>query len=137
MNIKIYPKNEWDEVSEDIHKAMFNETRPASLGRYDFVVSVWDEENPIGYVHCRETDAESIYIGHGAVFHEQRQNEKSKIGFDMILDHLKVSYWRANILVENDNIFMLKKALNHGFKVVGVTNYCNTILIDMRLEWSE
>ena len=137
MNLAKYDKIEWDLVAEDIHQVIFGEHRPVDLNRFDFVLVAWGETNPVGYVTCRETDSESIYISYGGVFPESRNTELSKIGMALILDFLKNNYKRANMLVENQNIFMLKKALNHGFIPVGIANYVGKVYLDLRIEWGE
>lgn len=135
MNVVKYSKEDWDLVSEDIHQSVFGEFRPSSLNRFDFALAAWEHEHPVGYITCRETDAESVYISYGGVFPENRQSRDSKAGMSAIIDYLKFHYKRANMLVENSNVFMLKKALNHGFLPVGIANYCGSIFVDLRLEW--
>lgn len=135
MDVVKYDKSQWDLVAEGIHQTIFKEVRPASLNRFDYALVVWDGSRPIGYITCRETDAESIYISYGGVMPEARKSDESKSGMLSLISYLKQHYKRANMLVENTNVFMLKKALNSGFYPVGVTNYCNSIFVDLRLEW--
>ena len=135
MKVVKYDKAQWDLVSEGIHELVFGEYRPSSLNRFDFALCVWDESEPIGYITCRETDSESLYIGFGGVFPNQRKSKKSKDGMFFLLDYLRQDYKRANMLVENSNVFMIKKALNHGFRVVGIANYMGNVYLDLRLEW--
>lgn len=135
MDIVRYDKTQWDLVSEGIHAVIFGEIRPASLNRYDFTLSVWDESTPVGYISFRETDSESVYISYGGIMPESRNSEKSKKAFLLILEQIRETYKRANMLVENTNIFMLKKALNAGFIPVGITNYCGQTYVDLRMEF--
>lgn len=135
MDVVKYDKSQWDLVAEGIHQTIFKEVRPASLNRFDYALVVWDESRPIGYITCRETDSESIYISYGGVWPESRNSLDSADGMRALLEYLKQHYKRANMLVENNNVLMLKKSLNSGFLPVGVTNYCNSIFVDLRLEW--
>ena len=135
MNIVRYDKTQWDLVSESIHEMVFEEKRPAVLNRYDFTLAVWEESKPIGYIMFRETDSESVYISYGGILKESRNSDDSKKAFIMILGQIKETYKRANMLVENVNIFMLKKALNAGFIPVGITNYCGHTYVDLRMEF--
>lgn len=136
MNVVKYDKEQWELVSEGIHELVFDEIRPSFLNRIDYALVVWDEE-PIGYVTCRETDSESIYISYGGIIPKNRRTDKSKQAMNEIISYLKSNYKRANMLVENTNIFMLKKALNNNFIPVGVANYRGSIFIDLRYEWGE
>lgn len=137
MNVVQYDKLQWELVAEGIHEIVFGEYRPNSLNRYDYVLCVWNGSNPVGYITCRETDSESVYIGYGGVVPESRQTEESKEGMTMLLDFLKKKYMRANMMVENTNVKMLKKAMNHGFVAVGIFNYRGSIYLDLRNEWGE
>lgn len=135
MDVVKYDKSQWDLVAESIHQTIFKEVRLSSLNRFDYALVIWDENRPIGYITCRETDSESIYISYGGVLPESRNSLDSADGMKALIEYLKKHYKRANMLVENNNVFMLKKALNSGFLPVGVTNYCNSIFVDLRLEW--
>ena len=135
MEVIHYPKAKWDLLAEDIHALIFEEHREGSLNRIDFALVAWNDETPVGYITCRETDSESVYIGYGGVFPESRNSQDSKIAMDAIIDELSKSYKRANMLVENTNVFMLKKSLNTGFIPVGITNYCGSVYVDLRREF--
>ena len=135
MNVVRYDKSQWDLVAEGIHEVIFGEIRPSSLNRFDFALAAWNDVSPIGYITCRETDSESVYISYGGVMPESRNSDESKAGMNALVDYLKDNYKRANMLVENTNIFMLKKALNTGFLPVGIANYRGSIFVDLRLEW--
>lgn len=135
MNVVRYDKEQWDLVAEGIHEVVFGEIRPSSLNRFDFALVAWNGSTPIGYITCRETDAESVYIGFGGVVPESRNSIESKSGMEALISFLASQYKRANMLVENTNIFMLKKALNTGFLPVGIANYRGSIFVDLRMEW--
>ncbi len=135
MKVVKYDKAQWDLVAEGIHKAVFGEYRPANLNRFDFALCVWDEMIPVGYITCRETDSESVYISYGGVLPEVRRSSESQKGMELLVDYLKSNYARANMMVENTNVPMLKKAMNHGFLAVGIFNYCGSIYLDLRNEW--
>lgn len=137
MIINFYSQEQWKEVGEEIHQLVFNEYKSGELARFDFAMVVWEEENPIAYMTCRETDSESIYIGYGGVFPESRNVSKSVRSTGFLLETLQGTYKRANMLVENSNIAMIKMAFKFGFKVVGVANYRGSILLDLRVEWGD
>lgn len=135
MEVIRYDKYKWELVSEEIHSYVFGEYRNKDLNRIDFALVAWIEDSPIGYITCRETDSDSIYISYGGVLPESRHSEDSKMAFEEILNFLKLNYKRANMLVENTNVFMLKKALNSNFIPVGITNYCGSVFVDLRAEF--
>lgn len=135
MEIVRYDKHRWDLVSEEIHFYVFEEHRSRDLNRIDFALVAWSDDIPVGYLTCRETDSESVYISHGGVLPDSRLTEDSKAAFSGILDFLKKNYKRANMLVENTNVKMLKKALNEKFIPVGITNYCGSTFVDLRSEF--
>lgn len=137
MNLVKYCPEEWLDFSEMVHSLVFNESRSKDIARFDFVLAVWDQMIPVGYVHCREMDRDSIYIGYGGAFPDVRGSGKSLEGFSMILDFLKKDYKRASMLIENNNIKMLKLALNAGFKVIGLRNAEGDIFLEHSIKWGE
>lgn len=135
MNLVIYSKQEWDTVAEQMHEILFNEHRPASLNRFDFVLSAWEENDLIGYITCRETDAESVYISYGGIMPEKQKSMAVMKAYKIGLEELSKKYARVNTMIENINIPMLKLAMSQGFVVVGIANYVGHIYLDLRLEF--
>jgi hypothetical protein len=137
VNLVRYCIGEWLEVSETVHFAVFNEYRPKDLARIDFAYSVWDNLTPIGYVTCREMDAESIYIGYGGILPDSRDKRLGYESMLLVIEELKTKYKRSSMLVKNDNINMLKLALNLGFKIVGLRNANGEIFLEHSIEWGK
>lgn len=137
MNLIRYNPNEWSFISEDIHLNVFGEFRPKELNRIDFVLMVWDGENPVGYVTCTEYDSKSIYMGYGGVLDHQKKSFKVFSAYKMILDHLKELYLRVNTLIENNNIPMLKLALAAGFLVTGIRYFKGSLMLEHSIEWGK
>lgn len=135
MNLVVYSEKEWKGVSEAMHSFVFDEHRDKDMSRIDFAIAIWDKEDPLGYITCREFDAESIYIGFGGVLPQVRGKGKTKQAFEMALDHLKYGYHRAFMIIKNDNLKMLKLAMNCGFKINGVRVVGGDILLEHILEW--
>lgn len=127
----MYLPHEWKLVSEDAHLVTFNELRPCDMNRIDFALVVWNE-NPLGYMTCREFDSETIYISYGGAF---EKSFKVLEGYKAMIKSLKETYKRATTLIENNNIPMLKMAMSQGFLVTGIKNFKNQIYLELSQEF--
>lgn len=138
MTVKQISPKDWAVVSEDAHKIVFGTHKPASRDRIDFALMTVDEQNvPLGYVTCREWDNETLYWQFGGMFPDTRGTPRSFRVYKEMLQWATDRYFRITMLVENTNVPMLKFALKVGFKIIGVRNYSGTVLLEHSLELKE
>lgn len=137
MNIVRYTPEEWQSVAEAIHSEVFNEFRGKEINRIDYVLVVWNEMEPLGYMTLRESDSASVYIGYGGILPNARKNIRSYGGYLMLLAYLKNKYERATTLIENTNIEMLRLAFKVGFIVTGLKAFKEHIFLELTIEWGE
>ena len=137
MNLVRYTPEQWSSVAEAIHSEVFNEFRGKEINRIDYVLVVWHDSIPLGYMTLRESDSASIYIGYGGILPEARKNIRSYGGYMMLLAYLKQRYDRATTLIEYTNIEMLRLAFKAGFIVTGLKAFKEYIFLELTLEWGE
>lgn len=135
MIIDRFTRHEWKEYSEEAHKACFGTFKPRDWDRYDFALAARTETTVMGYVTCREMDSDTLYWQFGGSFPGVRTPQGSLRAFQGLLDWVKAKYKRLTFLVENDNCAMLKMAMLHGFRIVGIRNFKGSILLEHLLEF--
>lgn len=113
-------KEQWKPMSENAHTIVFGTRKPESMDRIDFALIVRNEEGLMGYLTCREHDAETLYWQYGGAFPGTRGSSLTFLGYQQFVVWCKERYKRITTLVENDNIAMLKMAMKVGYRVVGV-----------------
>lgn len=127
---------QWQELEKDAHGSVFGEVVPDNLTRVDFAMLAANELNqPILYATCRELDAESLYWQYGGSFPRFRGQKVVYTAFCEMISWTKKYYKRLSFLVENDNKAMLRLAMGGDFKIVGVRNFKNKVLLEHALEF--
>jgi len=126
---------EWEKYSEQAHLICFQEIRPAAINRIDFALVVDDGGLPQAYMTCRETDSETIYMQYGGAFPSAKGTIKSFKAYQLMLDALSGKYKYGTTLIENTNTAMLKFAMQSGLRVIGVRNFCGSILLENFIDW--
>lgn len=137
IQVKRLLQHEWSELSETAHLICFGKHKPASQDRFDFALLAHSENGALGYVTCRELDADSVHWQFGGVFPGTRGSVKSLHVFRALRDHCAQHYQRIGFLVENGNHAMIKMALHFGMKIVGVRNFKGAVLLEHHLEFGE
>lgn len=136
MRIVRIEKEEWSQLSEKAHKAVFKETKPVDMDRIDFALVCENEfEIPMTYITCRENDKDTIYFQYGGAFPGTKDTMHSFRAMQMSVRWCKERYKRIHFYVENTNKPMLKMAMKVGFLITGIRNYKNHILIEHLLEF--
>jgi RimJ/RimL family protein N-acetyltransferase len=135
MNVQVYNSEGWKIISETVHFDVFGEFRPKEMNRIDFVLVVWDDNQPIGYITCTEYDSESVYIGYGGAMSHKKKTYQVLIGYKLCLTYLQNKYSRVNTLIENTNISMIKMAMSVGFVVTGIRFFKGSVMLENSIEW--
>lgn len=124
-------KEEWSSLSENAHRAMFKENRPASMDRIDYALIVEDETGICGYVTARELDSEAVYWQYGGAFPGTHSSMKAFAYYGDFIDWTRQRYKRITTLVENTNVRYLKLAMHYGFRIIGCRTFKGTILVEL------
>lgn len=136
LNTLVLNTDEWEQISESAHLVVFNEKRPSTMNRIDLAILVEDEnKKPLGYGTYRELDSESVYMQYGGCFPGTINTSFSWPVYSAAIDKLfSIGYLRANTLIENENIPMLKFAFKKGFRIIGIRTFKNKIYCELLLE---
>lgn len=128
--------DKWKELSEKAHLIAFNEKKPSDWDRIDFaLLAVSDEDIPLAYMTCREFSHDTIYWQYGGAFPPVKDTIHSFKIYSAFKDWHSSKYKRAVTYIENTNSVMLKMAMKIGFKITGIRNYNNEILLEHLLEF--
>lgn len=137
VEVDVLLSPEWDKYAEKAHLICFNKLNPAEKQRIDFaLVSRWGDRL-MGYVTCREMDADTVYWQFGGAFPGTKDTALTFKGYTALIGHCKNKYKRITTLIENTNTPMLKMAMKAGFLIVGIRNYNASILLEHVLEFRD
>lgn len=135
--VKPITATEWVEMAANAHLICFNEKRPASMDRIDYVLLNVRGDEALNYCTVKELDAESVYWQYGGAFPNTKGTIQSAKSYARNIDWtFKQGYKRITTYVRNDNIAMLKIQLKCGFRVIGTRTFKNEIYLEMLLEGS-
>lgn len=136
IEVDILSKEEWNKYAEKAHLICFDKHYAAEKQRIDFaLVSRWGDRL-MGYVTCREMDADTVYWQFGGAFPGTKDTSLTFKGYTAMIGHCGKKYKRITTLIENTNTVMLKMAMKVGFFIVGVRNYGGSVLLEHVLEFS-
>lgn len=140
MNLAVHKlsSKDWEVFAENAHRALFAEIRPASFNRIDFALLVEDadKKEPVGYGTYRELDSESVYMQYGGCFPNTQNTANAYPIYCAAIDSLQnLGFKRANTLIENENIPMLKFAFKKGFRIIGVRVFDKKIYCELLKEF--
>jgi L-amino acid N-acyltransferase YncA len=128
----------WKEIySENAHLIAFSKHKPATSERIDFALIVAKDALALGYVTCRELDAETVYWQFGGAFPSAKDTILSWQGYANMAEWCKVNgYKRITTLIENLNMPMLKMAMKVGFRVIGCRTFGGKVYLENLLEFA-
>lgn len=122
-------------MSKNAHLISFGEKREPSIERIDFALLAVSEHKALGYITCREADAETVYWQFGGPFPGTKGSSVSFRCYQAAVEWCKLRYDRVYTFIENSNKAMLKMALEVGFLIVGVRVFKGQILVELLLEF--
>jgi hypothetical protein len=135
MNIIRYEPDQWSEVSEKIHRGVFQVEKPKSFDRISFALVAYEYLVPLGYLTCQEMSEKTLYIQFGGAFPKLKHSPRVWMLFETALQPLTQKYEKIFFLVENTNRPMLKLALKSGFLISGVRFHQGKVLVEHALEF--
>lgn len=130
-------KEDWKEISRDAHLIVFEKIMPPDLERIDFALLAKRGDELLGYLTCREFDAETLYCAHGGTFPGTRATSLSVSVYLTFIKWAEKNYKRVATLIENNNRPMLKLALHAGYKIVGLRSFKGSVLLEHLLEFEK
>lgn len=136
IRVERFTPREWAQHSENAHKICFGKLKPSAWDRIDFALLVVNDDRPLGYVTCRETDPETLYWQFGGAFPGTKDTATTFKGYCAFVEYCRDKYKRITTLIENDNLVMLKMAMKVGFRVVGIRFAAGSVLLEHVLEFS-
>lgn len=139
MQVCRLDKKQWESFSENAHRIAFDRYKDPSLERIDFALLMVDEvsDRPVGYMTCREHDAETVYWQFGGAMPETKGTIHSFRAYEGFVKYASSHYKRVTTLIENTNTPMLKMAMKVGFRIIGVRTYQGSVLLEHLLEFTE
>lgn len=137
MAITFYTKDDWRETAPLAHICVFDKVIGPDLERVDFALVVGDKQTPHGYITVKEHDGQTAYLQRGGLFEQVRGKGLSEPQFLECLDWFwGRGFTKVFFNVKNDNIPMIKLGLNTGFKISGMRQFKQELLLEMMIERS-
>lgn len=135
MNVGVvrYTADEWREYADSAHKLVFKKSRDPLIDRISFALLAHLHDSPLGYVTCREIDAESLYWQYGGALDEFRGFNAVR-GFKAFFNYCSDRYKRITTLVKNDNVAYLHLLMKMGFRAIGIRMFQAEIFLEMYWE---
>lgn len=132
ITVKKLSADDWAGFSEAAHKICFSEQKPKEWDRIDFaLLGVNSDDVPLGYVTCREMDANAVYWQFGGAFPSSRGTINSFACYAEFFRFCQLRYKRIATYIENTNQAMLKMAMKIGFLITGIRNFDGEILLEL------
>lgn len=117
--------------SENMHKLVFKEIKPATRDRISYAVLIVKDEEVIGYVTVRELDDENVYWQFGGVIPKFRKSMTAVKCIETAIEWQKQRSRRIVTYVENTNLPMLKFYLSYGFLIIGTRTFEGKVMVDL------
>ena len=133
-------RDEFNVISEDVHKGCFQEIRPKEMSRISYALLTSTEEKGLtSYATVIEHDSLSAYMQHGGTFYPDNKMLTTKSYFKLI-EFLRFHYPVITTRIFNWNVAMIKLALQAGFLITGVEfdqdadGFKSGVLLNLKLE---
>lgn len=123
---------DWKErFSENFHKLVFKEIKPATRDRISYALLVVKDEEVIGYVTVREMDDENVYWQFGGVVPKYQRTMTAVKCIENAIDWQRKNSLRIVTYVENTNLQMLRFYLAYGFLIMGTRTFQGRVMVDL------
>ena len=124
-------REQWDHMSEEAHRAAFGSERTFLMQRADYALLALDRDNSsIGYISVSEQDRDTVHWTYGGVFSDYKSSLKSFRAFQAAIEWTSVFHKSIWCSVESDRPPMIRALSKLGFKICGVRNFQNTLLVE-------
>jgi ribosomal protein S18 acetylase RimI-like enzyme len=132
--IKISPEEWVRQFSENCHRLVFNEIKPAVKERITYALLVVNGPDAVGYVTVRELDDVNVYWQWGGVIPKFRRSMTAVKAIELAIEWQRQHSARITTYVENTNLPMLKFYLSYGFLILGTRTFGGKIMVDLLKE---
>lgn len=110
--------------------------RDPEIEKIDFaLICLNEKQDYLGFITCKEMDAESVYWQFGGAFEETKNTIRVLPAYRMFIEWCSGKYKRITTRIENTNLAMIKLALKCGFLINGTWNFKNKIYLELCLEF--
>lgn len=133
--IKLTPEEWANKFSENAHRAVFGEVKPAWRDRISYALLIVKGDDAIGYVTVREYDNETVYWQFGGVLPKYRKSLIAVKCIEAALEWEKAQNKRILTYVQNTNLPMLRFYLAYGFIIIGVRIWKTQTMVDLVKEF--
>lgn len=137
MIVERIEKEDWVELSESAHRAVFSESRSRHADRIDYALLAINVGVLQGYCTVRELDSESVYWQYGGAFPTSEKSLRAVAAYKAFVNYTKERYSRVTTLVENTNVAYLKLAMHFGFRIIGCRLFHGQIFVELLLEFNK
>ena len=138
MEVRMLTPRQWQAIASDAHRVAFGELRSPNKDRIDYaLVAEHNSKGIFGYVTAYEHDEETVYWQFGGAFPNSAKTKLAVDGYRAFIRWTMERYKRIYTIIENENTTMLKLAMHHGFRIVGVRNFQGKILLEHVLDFKK
>lgn len=137
MIVERIEKEDWKELSESAHRAVFDERRNADCERIDYALLAVRDGVLQGYCTVRELDSDSVYWQYGGAFPPAAKSRFAYEAYSGFVEYTKERYERITTLVENENVRYLKLAMHFGFRIIGCRFFGGQTFVELLLEFKK
>lgn len=124
-------REQWDHMSEEAHRAAFGSERTFLMQRADYALLALDRSNTsIGYISVSEHDRDTVHWTYGGVFSDFKSSITSFRAFQAAIEWTSVFHKNIICTVDNGSSPMVRALNKMGFKICGVRNFQNTVLVE-------
>ena len=124
-------RDQWNHMSEEAHRAAFGTNRTWLMQKSDYALLALDRKNsPIGYISVVEHDKDTAHWTFGGVFSQYKNSLESFRAFQAAIEYAGVFNKQILCTVENNNNAMLRFMNKVGFRICGLRNFQNTVLLE-------
>lgn len=137
VQVHTVKKEDWAELAEPAHRAIFGEGKPSTQDRIDFALLGVDSvtDDVLAYVTCKEISPTTLYWSYGGAFPLAAKRLLAWRCLEAFLARVwELKYHQVFYLVENTNAPMLKMAAHADFRIVGLRHVEGATLLEHRLE---
>lgn len=135
INVERVEKEQWKEMSESAHRAVFSEIKLSETERIDYALLATEDGKLYGYCTVRELDQDSIYWQYGGAFPPSEKSIRAVRAYEAFIKYCSDRYKRISTLVSNENIRYLRLAMAHGFRIIGVRTFRQEIFVELLNEF--
>lgn len=129
--IKVSPEDWAKNFSENIHKIVFKEIKPATQDRISYALLCVRGPDVVGYVTVREIDDQTVYWQWGGAMPQFRRSITAVKGIETAIEWQKQQSRRILTYTENTNTPMLKFYISYGFLVIGTRTFAGKVMVDL------